>query len=290
MKNIYLLLLLLNLKALAQSTSIDCNKILNEDLLLFIANINAPIKDSSFLKVLDNFKECGKLDSIDIELVNGPSFHSIFSIIFEKKESFTYASILNAIKEFQKSEEYPIFRETTIKAQTLERKILNLSEFDKEFFIQKNMSLPEIETIRLFLIEIEADGKINYKEALKKYIESRTINNAPDFEKIKSIFDNYKTQEESTDSEQNKNEMKRSIENLALVSNPPELEILIDVWMYYDPTDFPCRSLIFGVLKQHPSASLKAVQNRMANKKKWEDTNTAPFSDLNYLLGQLKDI
>lgn len=106
-------------------------------------------------------------------------------------------------------------------------------------------------------------------------------------ENIKFVFEDYVKYQESTDSQVDKDLMTKSLESLNKVTDLNELEILINVWMYYDPTDFPSRSLVFKVLKESRRESIKAVKLRMGNKKEWESDETAPYSELKDLLEQL---
>ena len=58
--------------------------------------------------------------------------------------------------------------------------------------------------------------------------------------------------------------------------------------MYYDPTDFPSRKLVYAVLEKNKKESIKAIQNRIKNKKEWEKTDSAPYSELENLIKALK--
>lgn len=104
---------------------------------------------------------------------------------------------------------------------------------------------------------------------------------------IKNIFDDYVKYQESTDSEDDKDSMTKNLESLNKVTDPNELDILINVWMYYDPTDFPCRNLVFKILENSRPESITAIKTRIKNKKEWEMDDTAPYSELNDLLRQI---
>ncbi len=137
------------------------------------------------------------------------------------------------------------------------------------------------------------DFESNLLKSLKKVIEKsltdnfnyETNNNS--IQNIQKIFENYIKYDESTDSPDNKDLMTISLKSLTKVSNPDNLELLINVWMYYDPTDFPSRELVLEVLMKNKSESLDAVIKRMKNKKKWETDEIAPYSDLQGLLIEL---
>lgn len=106
-------------------------------------------------------------------------------------------------------------------------------------------------------------------------------------DKIRKIFENYIKYHESTDSPDNKDIMSKSLKSITSLSNKDELELLINVWMYYDPTDFPGRNLVYKILENSRPESVKAVKTRISNKKDWETDDTAPYSELNDLLKQL---
>lgn len=108
----------------------------------------------------------------------------------------------------------------------------------------------------------------------------QSANQRQAMDKIDQIFNGYLKQKESTDSEDNRIEME-----LALKSLQPNCDIkyftkLIDIWMYYDPTDFPTRKFVLPILLQDKSEGLKAIDKRIKEKKEWESSDTAPFSDL----------
>ena len=104
---------------------------------------------------------------------------------------------------------------------------------------------------------------------------------------IKKVFDDYVKYQESTDSQDDKDLMTKSLESLNKLTDQNELDIIINVWMYYDPTDFPSRNLVYKILENSRPESIKAVKTRINNKKGWETDDTAPYSELKDLLKQL---
>jgi len=119
----------------------------------------------------------------------------------------------------------------------------------------------------------------------------QTKNTAKEYKRaiynIKFVFDDYIKYQESSDSQADKNLMTKSLESLNKVTDQKELEILVNVWMYYDPTDFPSRNIVYRILESSRPESIMAVKTRINNKKKWETGDTAPYSELSYLLKQL---
>ena len=97
---------------------------------------------------------------------------------------------------------------------------------------------------------------------------------------VDRIFAGYIKQNESTDSEVNRIEMELALKSLQAECDIKYFSRLIDVWMYYDPTDFPTRRLVMPILLRDKPEALKAIEKRIQKKKKWETNDTAPFSEL----------
>lgn len=110
----------------------------------------------------------------------------------------------------------------------------------------------------------------------------------PAIRSIEKVFEDYIKYQESTDSQDDKEMMTKSLESLNSVKSQNNLEILINVWLYYDPTDFPTRKLVYRVLNDNRPESIIAVKKRQENKKEWEREDSAPYSELNYLLTELE--
>lgn len=108
-------------------------------------------------------------------------------------------------------------------------------------------------------------------------------------EKIDLIFQDYVSVGESVDSKNNKeivSECLKSLENEELTDK--EFNRLIELWMYYDPTDFPTRDLVFNLFKTRKVESIKAIKKRIEAKQEWEDEDNGPFSELTYLIERLE--
>ncbi|MGG9964658.1 hypothetical protein [Ferruginibacter sp. SUN106] len=97
---------------------------------------------------------------------------------------------------------------------------------------------------------------------------------------ITKIFKEYVKNEESVDGEDNKALMTKSFKSLAKSCQPGDFPILLNTWMYYDPTDFPTRALIQPIFIKYKTATIKAINNRIKAKKYWESKNRAPYSEL----------
>ncbi len=105
---------------------------------------------------------------------------------------------------------------------------------------------------------------------------------------IRNIFEQYIEYNESTDSYINKTYMLTCLQQIRKIQSPEDFELLINVWMYYDPTDFAGLHLIPELLKQQRSQSIEALKKRIQHKKEWERIGTAPYSDLSSLLAELQ--
>lgn len=119
--------------------------------------------------------------------------------------------------------------------------------------------------------------------------KSNNIDNKQTIQNIKFVFDDYVKYQEATDSKADIDLMTSSLKSLNKITNLNELEVLINVWMYYDPTDFQGIPEINRILKISRPESIEAVKKRMANKKEWENEESAPYSDLKNLLKQLEN-
>lgn len=118
----------------------------------------------------------------------------------------------------------------------------------------------------------------NQNKVVKQHIEN-----------IKTVFENYTKYQESTDSPDDKSLMTKSLKALTIVTNKDDIELLINVWMYYDPTDFLDIPEIYRILKNSKPYSLEVIKTRMDNKKEWETDGSAPYSDLKNLLKRLEN-
>ncbi|MFT3911218.1 MAG: hypothetical protein QM737_17490 [Ferruginibacter sp.] len=93
-------------------------------------------------------------------------------------------------------------------------------------------------------------------------------------------FKTYTSSKENSISWKTKQEMRNALTQLQQSVNNKDLPLLVNVWMYYDPTDFPTRDLVEPIFKDHKTAALIAISNRLDHKKEWEAIDKAPYSDL----------
>lgn len=106
---------------------------------------------------------------------------------------------------------------------------------------------------------------------------------------IRYVFEDYIKYRESTDSQEDKNLMTKSLKSLTMVTDKDDLDLLLNVWMYYDPTDYPNIPEIYRILKDSRPHSIKAVKNRIDHKKEWETDNSSTFMELKKILKRLEN-
>jgi hypothetical protein len=97
---------------------------------------------------------------------------------------------------------------------------------------------------------------------------------------VERIFNNYVKYAEGTESPENKESMAKALTSLQRESIEKDLPLLINVWMYYDPTDFSVRELIVPIFNKDRASSLRAINLRLKKKRKGESDKTAPYTDL----------
>lgn len=105
---------------------------------------------------------------------------------------------------------------------------------------------------------------------------------------IKRIFTEYTQSGESVDSKEDKKLMVSSLNKIKIAPDSTEYRLILDVWMYYDPTDFDDEANISRILMIDRAKSVAAILTRMAHKEDWESPEHAPLSDLDDLSKRLE--
>ena len=159
---------------------------------------------------------------------------------------------------------------------------------DKIFVSNLIIEPRTVESDTLFYSQIDYNINVDKEVGLYQFDGNKFLKLAP-IETIHFIFNEYKLNQESTESKVNKDLMSVCLKSLNIVTNKDELDILVNVWMYYDPTDYPDIPEIYRILKDSRPHSIEAVKNRIDNKKEWETDDTAPYSDLKNLLKRLEN-
>lgn len=145
----------------------------------------------------------------------------------------------------------------------------------KLFFKIKALKLYALFFTVLFLLSLSGNGQVKHsKHTITEDSEEASV------QTIRKIFREFIKYEEGIDSYENKDALKKALRSLPATINPNELPLLINVWMYYDATDFPTRDLISPIFLRNKKTTLIAIKKRLAYKKKWESNDTAPYSDL----------
>ena len=136
--------------------------------------------------------------------------------------------------------------------------------------------------------EIEAGGQKNILLVKKPTLLKDTLTYKQAIKNIRDIFEDYKKNEESTDSNDHKTTMTKSLNSLQSVIDKKDLALLINIWNYYDPTDYSCRKEIYKILLQNKSISIEAVKDRMKHKMSWESADLSG-TEFKYLLEDLEN-
>ena len=97
---------------------------------------------------------------------------------------------------------------------------------------------------------------------------------------VERIFNNYIKSSGDIDSLDNEKAMAGALATLRRESSEKDLPLLINVWMYYDPTNFSVRELIEPIFNKDKPSSLAAINRRLKKKTKGENNKTAPYTDL----------
>lgn len=175
--------LLFSLTSCGQQNAADCNKIL-ERTPYFISHSVAETNDSLQMD-FDILKNCGKLDSIDSELLTGPMLGSIMIQHLTNDKKVTYNTILKSINAFKKTDYYSRFRDAMIASKTLEHKIVSADAFekDKELLLKAGLSQSELDSFKTY-IQSNPSQKMTYREAFAKYSSTKEIPQLPPPDKI----------------------------------------------------------------------------------------------------------
>lgn len=59
--------------------------------------------------------------------------------------------------------------------------------------------------------------------------------------------------------------MTKNLQSLTTVTKEEDLDLLLNVWMYYDPTDYPDIAEIYRILELSKPQSIEAIKKRMGN-------------------------
>lgn len=147
--------------------------------------------------------------------------------------------------------------------------IIEHKDYDKT---EAEIEAGEQKDILLVRKVVQRKDTLTYKEAIKN---------------IRDILEDYKTNKEAIESEDNKITMTKSLNSLQGVINKKDLELLINVWNYYDPTDYSCGKEIYQILLRNKTISITAVKDRIKNKMSWQSADLSG-TEFKNLLEQLE--
>ena len=139
------------------------------------------------------------------------------------------------------------------------------------------------DSVTILYIEKGVRGKCS----VQKTYEPIDIKYKP-IQVIERIFTDYNKASESTDSKSNLDSLSTALKQLENNIETKDLELIINVWMYYTITDFPTQELTEKVLFSRRNESIIAVKDRIKNKEEWETEDGAPYSELKDLLKKLE--
>ena len=109
------------------------------------------------------------------------------------------------------------------------------------------------------------------------------------FQTIHRIFSDYLNNKKNTDSKENKDSMENSLKTLQHSSVKDELYLLINVWMYYTPSDFPTKELVTPIFFANKLETITQIKVRMKNRWVGEKRRSGPFSELIKLKNELSE-
>lgn len=104
---------------------------------------------------------------------------------------------------------------------------------------------------------------------------------------MQRIFDNFVKYEDHVDSKDNKEMMKKGFRYFQENPSNAPWQLLLNIWMYYDATDFDGLPLLETLFNNNRKAVLAAIEYRQHHKFNWESADSSPFTDLEKLKKRL---
>jgi len=240
-KTISLILAITLIACTQKIPEVDCLETLNQT--PYIARQHKTLSKDSVEIDFEILRHCGKLDSIDNFLLDGPFIGQIMIYLISKETPITYNELLKKINEYKKSQDYLKIKDQIIVSRTLENKIISIEEFEKDklLLLKIGMTESELKDFKDF-IESNQSQKMTYKEAFAKYLPTKqsTSNSSPDIVEFENLIDIETAM--NNGKEKNKNVLlyfscyscvnARKIENIILMD--PEIKSLITQnFLYY---------------------------------------------------------
>jgi hypothetical protein len=251
---------------------------------------NAGLKECVFLKTCKGwigehggtFDFVEKLETKTYEVWDLDKKEQIFSAIFSLNHNFSSFSAYG-LYEFDSLSSRHKYGYNEYKYDV---------SFESDKIIISNLEMEptkvKLESTSGGRVSIVNNIKVDNDVGIYHFDGKRFMKQAP-IETIRFIFNEYSSNQESLDTELNKDLMTNSLKYLNVLTDQDELELLINAWMHYDPMDHPDILEIYRILKNSRPQSIEAVQNRIDKEKEWETDDTAPYSDLKNLLQRLEN-
>jgi hypothetical protein len=115
----------------------------------------------------------------------------------------------------------------------------------------------------------------------------KTIRDETPVQTINRIFTAYMAQAEATDILENKEAMAMAINTLkkddAKTYDKKELNLLVRVWLDYNPPNFRTRKLVEPLLSRNKVATIEVINELLLYTQSWQSRNSSPGSDLEKL-------
>lgn len=133
------------------------------------------------------------------------------------------------------------------------------------------------------LVKVACDDYEEREEELALYeAKGRAIAN------IQIVFEEYMKATDSSiprqEKETNSALMAQSLNEIMVPLDYPEYRLLLDVWMYYDPTGFETKNYVIKALSIDKRLAEKAILKRIVEKNENENPDEPPLSELKELL------
>jgi hypothetical protein len=106
-------------------------------------------------------------------------------------------------------------------------------------------------------------------------------------QELKAVFTEYVKYPESVDEQEDKDRLILALKKVEEQKISNCIPVIIDIYLYYDPTDFPTRDLVIQTLKPLYKQAFPLITKRIAIEKKKHAANEFPVQDLEYLVNSI---
>lgn len=161
-------IMIVSFSSFGQDGKLDCKKALKKT--PYFARHDFDVQHDSFKMDVEILMNCGDLDSIDIQLLNGSMIAALMIELTHDEQEITYNTIINSINELKRTDDYSKFREAILAYQMLENKLVTVEDFenDMELLFKIGMSSLELENFQAFILT-NTEENLTYREALVRF-------------------------------------------------------------------------------------------------------------------------